>query len=607
MSLPQPTIPVVRNPAALAFGDGESGHLRARPEDPALAVPDFVVQLLLSCDALEPIADHAARFGSQFGGIQGFKFAGVAKSFAESLGPLPKGGSGLDKALVGILQHLTARGHLLTGPELRERLAPLTGTAGTITSMCLPTANRPETLKRALASYLGHFQKHGRKLRVVVGDDSTDPAAVAANAAVIEAARKDFGGQVEHLSRADRPALVEKHAGGDAAKREALEFLLLDADGLGQTYGASRNALLLATRGELVFFADDDTLAELHSARGRSAGVGMLFPGEEPQPLSRWPDRDAAKRSVEAVDADLLALHEKLLGRPPAAAVADALGAEALVSGLVPEIGAALASGWGQIAVTLNGLVGDSGSSMPTILSMLEARGEEAARIFGNGGLAQTVSQSREVVKLGAELRLGANGPCMATFFGFDNRGPLVPFFPHFRREEIPFKELLVRTRGAATLAYLPYALLHAPPGNAPRVLPSVAMSDVFIAALVEVAPAPWGADPAAMLRALGARLAAVGEQPAAAFRRQVLDIAQAGRLHMLSARRRALAELRGKLPGALASEAERTIHTWISQLQGPLVAAEPALVEKLGDGAKAEAATQRLLARFGRAVAALA
>ena len=377
MSLPQPTIPVVRNPAALAWSDGESGHLRARPEDPAMAVPDFVVQLLLSCDALEPIADHAARFGSQFGGIQGFKFAGTAKSFAESLGPLPKGGSGLDRALIGILQHLAARGHLLTGLELKERLSPFAGQPGTITSMALPTANRPDILKRALASYLGHFQKHGRKIRVVVGDDSTDPAAVSGNAAVIEAARKEFGANIDHVSRADRPALVEKHASSDAAKREALEFLLLDADGLGQTYGASRNALLLATRGELVFFADDDTLAELHATRGRDASVGMLYPGEEPQPLSRWPDRESAKRSVEAVDADLLAPHEMLLGRAPATAILDAINAQAMVSGLVPEVGGALASGWGQIAVTLNGLVGDSGSSMPTILSMLEARGDE--------------------------------------------------------------------------------------------------------------------------------------------------------------------------------------------------------------------------------------
>lgn len=598
---PEPTARYIRALGGYAFVAPGSGYLRASPEAEGQAVPPFAAELVLNATALEPLQAQAAAYAS---GIEGFlerrRFAQAVGAFGGS----PSGsGDALEKALTGAMAELAARGHLQSATELAAALKKLPQPAvPKITSFVIPTANRPQGLERALESYLANFQKHGHAVRVVVGDDSADPSP---NREVVARIAAKYAVKIDHVDRAGREKLLEERAGGNAEKRAALAFLLQGEPGLGPTIGMNRNALLLASAGELIFSADDDTVCNLFAPRNPAAGVGFLAPGEPAQAFSRWPTRDDAKAQLAPVDRDLLGAHARALGRSPAAILADVLSDDpgGALWGVDGDVHAALSTNQGQVAITVNGLVGDSGNSLTPLLSMLEARGPEASRIFGS---AEAHARSREVVKLSSELRIGAQAAFMSTFFGLDNRS-VVPYFPYFRRtDDLCYRELLLRCRPGATLAYLPLALEHAPLDTPKRDLPLVAMSDVLLAAMVDLPRAAPAGSPADLTRAAGHRLVAFAEQPHASYRRQVLEVVLEGRFKLLQLRKEARAMFAGQLPAALAEEAQRAELELERALAGPLVAADPAL--QAGRSAQeAEQRTRELVAGFGRALVALA
>ena len=227
MSPPVPDLeqPYVRAVGAYAFATPQGGLLRAGPDAAGEAVPTFVAELLLGIQDLAPLPVHAARFANR--AADGFfaraRLVAAAGKWATEAGFEPTGpGPAIQRVLTGILAGLAQRGHLQARPAFASALAALDDAAPTrITCFTVPTANRPQGLERALESYLPHFAARGRSLRVVVGDDSKDPAVVTRNREVIERARR-HGLPIEHLDRAARQALAEAHAAGDAQRRKAL-------------------------------------------------------------------------------------------------------------------------------------------------------------------------------------------------------------------------------------------------------------------------------------------------------------------------------------------------------------------------------------------------
>lgn len=583
------------------------GLLRANPDAPGEGAAPILVELVLNATDLVPAREHAARRASQ---VQGWRSRWGATRQARQLAELEGfpaldglQGDALEKELTRLVLGLAGRGHLQSQDDFARALAKVAGEAPRerITSLLVPTANRPQALERLLESYLQHFQKHGREPRVVVGDDSQDPSA---NREVLARLRQKSGARIEHLDAEARGKLVEERSGGDAHKREALRFLLQPNRALGTTIGANRNALLLASAGELVLSADDDTVCSLHGPRSPLPGIAFLNAGTEAQPLSRWPDRGTAKAQLQPVDVDLLGAHEQVLGRSLAAVVAEALAAPgAQLTGLDGDLHAALSTNGPRVSITVAGLVGDSGSSATPLLSMLEATGPEAARIFADPQTALAIARSREVVKVPQQLRAGAIGPLMTTFFGLDNRAPLF-FFPCLRREDASFRELLHRTRPGSMQAYLPLALEHAPVDVPNRDLPVVSMADVLLAALVDVPRAAPGSSAADLTRAAGHRLVTFAEQPLRAYRRQVLEVVLESRARALAQRQQAVAQWR--LPAELDAEARQSNAALEQALREPLVAADPALLAGRS-AAEAEQRSRELVAAFGRALVALA
>ena len=249
---------------------------------------ELAAKLVASAKGMASASEHVARVLAPYKGMARFRL------WQAALRQALEGGGGVDFANLlqstgeATVARLFAQGVLQNREGLGASLAAAVGTPPMppkITSVGIPTANRPEVLQRALESYLPHFQAHQRSVRIIVSDDSRDAALAERNRAVAAEAAQKHSMTVQYLGAAERQALIDTHAHGDAQRRKALEFLLVDADGLGQTYGMPRNALLLATQGEMLFCADDDTLCREMSAPGLRPGLEWCDGPSEVMPV----------------------------------------------------------------------------------------------------------------------------------------------------------------------------------------------------------------------------------------------------------------------------------------------------------------------------------
>jgi hypothetical protein len=120
--------------------------------------------------------------------------------------------------------------------------------------------------------------------------------------------------------------------------------------------------------------------------------------------------------------------------------------------------------GDGRIAVTFNGVYGDSGMSIAGCV--LEAGIEGGERLTSRSRY-DLVKRSREVFRV-AGCQTICHGPVfMGTAFGIDNRFTVPPFMPRFRNEDGLFCSMLALCDEDAYFLHLPWAILHA--GNENR------------------------------------------------------------------------------------------------------------------------------------------
>ena len=143
------------------------------------------------------------------------------------------------------------------------------------------------------------------------------------------------------------------------SRKDVVTFALFGDEAYDRTLGANRNALLLAAPGELAVMVDDDTLHQ-PAVLGESEPALALSSMKDPTVSRFYGDRRQLLESVRATDVDILACHEKLLGRsiagcmsslgPGAALDLDRMNPEsAHFFGSAPKVVKATASGfWGD-------------------------------------------------------------------------------------------------------------------------------------------------------------------------------------------------------------------------------------------------------------------
>jgi hypothetical protein len=352
-----------------------------------------------------------------------------------------------------------------------------------ITVVGVVTHDRVTSLVACLESYRANCRSHARLPEFVVMDDVADDDAggretCARVRAALQAFQRTGDETVRYAGPGEKRRFAEALARESSISRDLIDFALSGDRRCRLRTGANRNGLLLDTVGALVFGADDDTRARTAVAPDSEKPVSI---SSEYEPREFWffPDRGAALEAVPPADSDLLSCHERFLGRTLA------------------EVGAPVGVD-GQVVVTLPGLVGDSG--MGSSHYLLTLTGASRERLLASRSAYASAFRSREVLRTVRQPTIAASAFCMTTFFGFDNRLLLPPFFPVERNSDGIFGLMAQRLIEGSYVAFLPSVLLHAP--AEPRAFAEdeawtesvrVRMADILIGSILVHGAGPLG------------------------------------------------------------------------------------------------------------------
>jgi len=386
--------------------------------------------------------------------------------------------------------------------------------------LAFPTCRRPNQLSTAIRSYAENVARYGHTIRVFVADDSNDRATEQQNERVLLAAAREFGIEVYYAGHDDKVRYIVELAQQGDLPSDVLNFALLGADKM-PAIGANRNGILLRTKGTLVLSADDDTVCRTGRSPG-SAAVSSLKLGVDGDPTEFWffQSRDSVLDSVAWTDLDVVAEHERFLGRT----VSDVAKA---VDGSIPDISSVcshllsyLYTAAARIRITYTGVAGDSAMYSGQGLQVSVNPGTRG-RLVSSAEAFRIATNSREVLRLAMSPVVSHVSPCITTCVGLDNRDLLPPFFPVCRNEDGIFGTFLESCIGGSFAGHLPWAVLHSPPGARSYQLDaaaaSIRMSDVILATASVWAGKASGS-PSARLTALGHALTDVAELPESEF-----------------------------------------------------------------------------------------
>src|SRR5688572_2357271 len=159
------------------------------------------------------------------------------------------------------LAELARAGLLLSEDEClaqHDRSVPGAAQADTIESLGVITRDRPESLRRCLDSLADMLMRSGRRLRLIVADDSTAEPARQRNREVLAAVAARLGVEADYVGADEKATLIDELAARSGVPRPTVEFAVRGPAGFDMAAGANRNTLLLATAGEMTFQVDDD-------------------------------------------------------------------------------------------------------------------------------------------------------------------------------------------------------------------------------------------------------------------------------------------------------------------------------------------------------------
>ena len=335
--------------------------------------------------------------------------------------------------------------------------------------------------------------------------------------------------------------------------------------------------------GALVLSIDDDTRCRIAAAPERDDAVAF-YSGYDPSEFWFFPDRARALASVAFVEADALGCHEALLGSN----VADAGGP---------------VDATGRVAITLPGLVGDSGMASPRYYLTLTGASRE--RLVASPDDYRSAFRSREVLCTVRRPTISAGSFCMTTFLGFDNRSLLPPFFSVQRNADGVFGLLLQKYMAGSHVAFLPWVLLHAP--EAPRAFfpdevwsdgASVRMADVVIACVLGHQAGNGRFTDATRLGRLGKHLQGLGSLTLLDFEAHVRSL-QRYRAHAFITTLQSHLQTYGASPPFWAEDV-----TQMTELMLKATTTEDYVVPRSAHAHEVEQArrlSQQLVARFGQ------
>lgn len=407
----------------------------------------------------------------------------------------------------------------------RAELAPEPGVARLkIDTFGIITANRPEALERSADSYLENLRAHGRKVNFVVTDDSRDEKTAQENKARLKKLSEKYDTPILHgwidtkLKFID--ALVKKTGAPLSIARAGL------VRGTSGVYacGVNRNAYQMANVGDVMFAADDDTMARVSRAPHAKEGAGIAA-GVDGAEMWFFDDREDVLRSVPAQPADLAALHEAVIGRT----AAELQPSTQFFEPIDPEVKKRLISPSSKVGMTISGLLGDCGWAVPFgqwggPMGYLLLDDASRGRLVETEDTYRRGCISRQILRVTGRTTLTDATYAMSTFCGFDNRSVLAPHVVSLRGADLIFGATLWRTHPDLVFAHMPHALFHAPiekrefhVGELMRTALGFDVTRLFINLMNNV-PEPNTRVPAERLEIIGRWLIEIADLPSADF-----------------------------------------------------------------------------------------
>ena len=451
-----------------------------------------------------------------------------------------------------------------------------------ITAVGLVTCDRTTSLVACLDSYLENCRHHQRDPEFIITDDSATEAVQDQTRAALQACRTQHGAQIRYGSRRERTRFVEALAREAAAPLEIVRFGILGDDRCTRSTGANRNSLLLDSVDALALSVDDDTRCRTAAPPDPRDGLAF-FSGYDPTEFWFIDEERSAIDSASHLDADVLSCHEALLGR----ATADLNGAAAP----------------GRVVTTVHGLAGDSGMASPRYYLGLDGASRE--RLVASPTVYRSAFRSREILRAVRRLTCSTGTFFMSTFFGYDNRELLPPFFPVLRNADGIFGLILQRSVDGSHIGYLPSVLVHRPVPSrifAPEAMwaetRSLRMADVIIACVLAHNEGTTPRSDATRLVELGRSLQAFGSLTRADFEARVRGLHQLRMMAFITVLQTRL-QTHAASPTFWADDVKRMIEalskqTWTDD------AIVPTDLRLGNDVDSARRLSQELVARFG-------
>jgi hypothetical protein len=562
-----------------------------------------VLELLQACRGFATLEGHAKqRFEEWYGRqrqVRGRWRAALAalRHGARSLGEIAiarRGQSANPWLYQECLAALTREGFLVSERELDRRLrtspspSPLR-----ISTLAIPTSNRPTELLRCVSSFATALARHGRRPRLLVSDGSADTACLVP----LRHASTRCGLELDRIGAEDRESFSSRLAAEIGVPATHVSFAFVGASGHQSSAGANRNAILIATMDEAILSVDDDTLCAPAPMLPVQTG-SALDSRVAVRTVRLFAERSRAIQSLPEADADVLALHEAALGRALSCAATETQSVDFSRADdcAVEDIWL----GRGRVLATATGLRGRSGLRWPVRYVEPDLRWQ---RDIGRDSATYRAAVESQSMSAAVERLTLSNRSFLSTmFFGLDGSVLLPPFMPVFRSQDVLFGEMLRCCHHDAYIGHLPWTLVHDPLAERRVPLEELACHtrlefNVYLARLLRAIDLASVRDPAERLSVIGRYLQDLARMPVTGCAEVLQDVylqVQVERLRRFE----------------LSSEsAEGFPELWLSQARNHLSALRRAVLDHhsavpiefadIGDAAWSE--VQRMIGAFGR------
>ncbi|MFT5179604.1 MAG: hypothetical protein ACI8V7_000141 [Candidatus Paceibacteria bacterium] len=334
--------------------------------------------------------------------------------------------------------------------------------------ICIPTANRPDSLKEVLESFLS-FEK-SKDYSFIISDDSTDEKIKSKTIQILKSFRNRFN-KIYYIDEKIRSEAVKNIHTKIKSNKEIIEFGLLKHKDI-FSVGASRNFLTLATAGKKIVEIDDDVMSGDIRSFAKKDDVRCTY--QYPFQQKRFSKLEDIKG--EKIKKDFLEIYERVLSEKPSSIIKkDNFVLESLNQNSLKS----LLEGRATIKLATMGHFGDSATNSQDLF--LKTNYKESDHISKLSDKEYLRLRNAEYFVNQSKTDLLYSGSSFVSLnFALDNR-QISPFFsPLGRGDEITFLSSFEFCHFENIQYYLKECILHKRPDGKNLLKTKIEKSKVY-------------------------------------------------------------------------------------------------------------------------------